>query len=122
MRFAYRFLRYYRYYSGKRLVFDLCLIAVILIFFFYFLDKSSMIDSLANNLKTEVSKLKTVKKPYTHDISSNSSSEVILPSRIPKSCFSSATRGCVCYDQYTTIIRDFPVDRCHDIVNGFARF
>ncbi len=124
MRFAYRFLRYYRYYSGKRLVFDLCLIAVILSFSFYFLDKSSMImiDSLTNNLKTEVSKLKTVKKPYAHDISSNSSSEVILPSRIPKSCFSSDTRGCVCYDQYTTIIRDFPVDRCHDIVNGFARF
>ncbi len=111
-----------RYYSGKRLVFDLCLIAVVLGFSFYFLNKSSMIYFLTNNLKTEVSKLKAVKKPYTHDIHSNSSSEVIPPSRIPKSCFSSDTRGCVCYDQHTTIIRDFPVDRCHDIVNGFAPF
>lgn len=122
MRFAYRFLRCYKYYSGKRLVFDLCLIAVVLSFFFYFFDKSSMIDSLTNNLKTEVSKLKTVKKPYTHDIPSNSSSEVISPSRIPKSCFSNDTRGCVCYDQHTTIIRDFPLDRCYDIVNGFSPF
>lgn len=111
-----------RYYSGKRLVFDLCLIAVVLGFSFYFLDKSSMIYFLTNNLKTEVSKLKTVKKSYSHDTPINSSSEVVLPSRIPKSCFSSDARGCVCYDQHTTIIRDFPMDRCRDIVNGFARF
>jgi len=52
----------------------------------------------------------------------SSYSESLVPSRIPKSCFSSDDRGCVCYDQYTIVIKDFPVDRCQDVVNGFARF
>lgn len=117
MRFAFRFLRYYKYYSGKRLVLDLCLILVILVCAFYFFDRNA-ISSMTGNLKTEVSKLKSVKKFRTSDVPIDSSSEV----RIPKSCFSSDTRGCVCYDQHTTIIGDFPLDRCQDIINGFSRF
>ena len=77
---------------------------------------------VVDHMKTEVSKLKSLNKPYAHDMSGESSSEGAAPSRIPKSCFSSNTRGCVCYDQHTIVIKDFPVDRCQDIVNGLARF
>lgn len=81
-----------------------------------------MVGFITNKLKTEVSKLKSVNKSYAHDISKDSPSEIVVPSRIPKSCFSSDIRGCVCYDQHTIIIKDFPVDRCEEVVNGFARF
>lgn len=122
MRFDYWFLRYYGRYASRRLVFNLCLIAIVLSFSFYFFSKSAMVGFITNKLKTEVSKLKSVNKSYAHDISKDSPSEFDVPSRIPKSCFSSDIRGCVCYDQHTIVIKDFPVDRCQDIVNGFARF
>lgn len=44
--------------------------------------------------------------------------EIAKAPRIPKSCFSSKSQGCVCYDQYTNRIKDFPVKRCEDIING----
>ncbi len=113
-------LRYYKYYSARRLVFDLCLIVAILGFSFYY--RSTMVDFVTGMVKTEVSKLKTSDKPYIHDAPKKISSDVIVSPRIPKSCFSSDARGCVCYDQHTTVIKDFPVDRCRDIVNGFSRF
>lgn len=115
MRFAYRLFRYYKYYSGTRLIFDLCLIAIIFGCVFYFFDKNAMVGFFTNNLKTEVSKLKSAKRSYASDITRDSSGDAVLPSRIPKSCFSSDTRGCVCYDQHTIIISDFPVSRCYDI-------
>jgi len=124
MRFDYWFLRYYKYYAGRKLIFDLCLIVVILSlgFTFYFFGRSTMAGFFVNHMKTEVSKLKSLKKSSIHDVSEESSSGDVALSRIPKSCFSSDTRGCVCYDQHTIVIKDFPVDRCRDIVNGFARF
>ena len=130
MRFYYSFFRYYKRYTRGRLIFDLCLIAVILSLAFYFFNiRSSMIRALTDNVKTEVLKLKSVNKSYVRDdstvppLSKNPSySGVTFPSRIPKSCLFSSTRDCVCYDQHTIVIRDFPLDRCLDIVNGFARF
>ena len=129
MRFYYSFFRYYKRYTRGRLIFDLCLIAVILSLAFYFFDnRSSMIRALTDNVKTEVLNLRSVKRSYVRDeatvpLSKNSSYYgVTFPSRIPKSCLFSSTRDCVCYDQHTIVIRDFPLDRCLDIVNGFARF
>ena len=88
-----------------------------------------MITALTDNVNTEVLKLKNLNRSHVRDdvtvpsLQKNSSySEVIFPSRIPKSCFSNDTRGCVCYDQHTIVIKNFPLDRCLDIVNGFARF
>lgn len=124
MRFDYLFLRDYRRYSGKRLIFDLCLIVVVLSLgsAFYFFGRSAMKGFFVDHMKTEVLKLNGLNKPYIHNMTDKSSSEDVALSRIPKSCFSSDTRGCVCYDQHTTVIKDFPVDRCQDIVNGFTRF
>ena len=122
MRFDYWLFRYYRRYGGRRPVFDLCLIAVVLSFSFYYFDRGAMLGFFTNKVKNEVSKLKSVNRSYTHDMSEDSSSVVVVPPRIPKSCFSSDTRGCVCYDQNTILIKDFPVDRCQEIINGFARF
>ena len=129
MRFYYSFFRYYKRYTRGRLIFDFCLIAVILSLSFYFFhNRSSMIMAFTDNVKTEVLKLRSVKRSYVPDeatdpLSKNSSySGVTFPSRIPKSCLFSSTRDCVCYDQHTIVIRDFPLDRCLDIVNGFARF
>lgn len=44
--------------------------------------------------------------------------EIAKAPRIPKSCFSSQSQGCVCYDQYTNRIKDFPEKRCRDIIDG----
>jgi len=81
-----------------------------------------MIGFFTDKVKTEVLKLNGVSKSYVPAVPENSSPGFVVPSRIPRSCFSSDTRGCVCYDQHTTVIKDFPVDRCQDIVNGFTRF
>ncbi|WP_350135847.1 hypothetical protein [Nitrosomonas sp.] len=121
MRFDYLFLRYYGRYAWRRLAFDLCLIVIILSFSFYFFDKSAMLGFFTNKVKTEVLKLKSVNRSYAFDKLEVSPPEVVPP-RIPKSCFSSDTRGCFCYDQHTIVIKDFPVDRCREIINGFSRF
>lgn len=123
MRFGYYwFLRYYKRHS---LVFWLA--AIILGFSFHFLYKTAMMNFLIDKVKTESLQLRSINKPYMHNapapsLSDSSYSESLVPSRIPKSCFSSADRGCVCYDQHTIVIRDFPLYRCLDIVNGLARF
>ena len=44
--------------------------------------------------------------------------EIAKAPRIPKSCLSSKSLGCVCYDQYLNRINDFPEKRCNDIING----
>lgn len=44
--------------------------------------------------------------------------EIARAPRIPKSCLSSKSNGCVCYDQYLNRINDFPEKRCRDIVSG----
>lgn len=44
--------------------------------------------------------------------------ELAKAPRIPKSCLSSQTNGCVCYDQYLNRIENFPEKRCKDIING----
>jgi hypothetical protein len=121
MRFDYWFLRYYKYYAARRLV-DLCLIAVASGFSLYFFNKSTMIDFFTSRVKTEVLKLKSVNKSNVRDKPDDLSSETAVPSSIPKFCISSDTRDCVCYNQHATVIKGFPVDRCQDIVNGFARF
>ncbi|SDX41840.1 hypothetical protein SAMN05216333_1314 [Nitrosomonas oligotropha] len=121
MRFDYWFLRYYKYYAARRLI-DLCLVAVVLIFSFYFFDKNAMIGSFTERVKTEVLKLKSVNRSYVRNGPSDLSSDAVTPFKIPKSCISSDARNCVCYDQHTTVITDFPVDRCQDIVNGLTRF
>jgi hypothetical protein len=121
MRIGYWFLRYYRRYHGGMSVFKLGLIALVLGFVFFF-GRIAMMDFFVDRVKTEVSKLQTMNRHYVHDIPENSSSEVVFPFRIPKSCFFSDIHSCVCYDQHTIMIKDFPVDRCQDIVNGFARF
>ena len=122
MRFYYSFFRYYKRHS---LV--LWLAAIILGFSFHFFYKTAMMNFLIDKVKTEALQLRNINKPYMHNapgpsLSDFSYSESLVPSRIPKSCFSSDTRGCVCYDQHTIVIRDFPLNRCLDIVNGFARF
>jgi len=122
MRFDYRFLRYCKSHTGGGLFFILSLIVIILSFSFYFFGRAAMIGFLANNARTEVLKLQSVSKSYVPDKSDDFSSVADSPSRIPKSCISGDSRDCICYDQYATVIRDFPVDRCQDIVNGFARF
>ena len=84
--------------------------------------------AFTDNVKTEVLKLRSLKRSYVREeatdplLKNSSYSGVTFPSRIPKSCLFSSTRDCVCYDQHTIVIRDFPLDRCLDIVNGFARF
>ena len=44
--------------------------------------------------------------------------EIAKAPRIPQSCLESASQGCVCYDQYLNRIKDFPVKRCKDIIEG----
>lgn len=123
MRLDYWLLRYYQYRFGRRLFFDLFLIFIILgLGFAFFFGRSAMIGFFTDKVKTEISKLQSVSKSYVPAVPNISSPEAIVSSRIPKSCFSSDARGCVCYDQHTTVIKDFPVDRCRDIVNGFSRF
>ncbi len=121
MRLGYWFFRYYKYRSGGKLVFNLFLIAIVLGFAVFF-SRIAMMSFLTDKVKTEISKLQSVSKSYVPAVLDISSPEAVISSRIPKSCFSSDARGCVCYDQYTTVIKDFPVDRCRDIVNGFSRF
>lgn len=123
MRFGYWFLRY-----CKRNSLILFLAVIVLGFSFHFLYRTAMMSFLIDKVKAEVLKLPSVNKsqirsvpvPSLSDTSVYSESPV--PSRVPKSCFSSDDRGCVCYDQYTIVIRDFPADRCQDVVNGFSRF
>jgi hypothetical protein len=116
MRYGYYdFLRYYRRNSVV-----LWLAGIILGFSFLFLYRTAMVSFMVDKVKTEILKLQTFNKSHTQGITSSHSEAV--PSRIPKSCFSSDARGCVCYDQYTVVIKDFPEDRCRDVVNGFARF
>lgn len=81
-----------------------------------------MFDFITDKVKTEILKLPSINKPHIHSAPVPSHSESLVPSRIPKSCFFSDARGCVCYDQHAIIIKDFPADRCQDIVNGFALF
>ncbi|MBV6446688.1 hypothetical protein [Nitrosomonas sp.] len=122
MRFSYWFLRYY-----KRNSLVLFLIVIVLGFFFNFLYRTAMISFLTDKVKAEILNLRSINKPSIGGLpvsplsDTSSDSESIVPSRIPKSCFSS-DRGCVCYDQYTIVIKDFPLDQCQNIVNGFARF
>lgn len=111
----YWFLRHY-----KRNSMVLWLAAIVLGFSFFFLYRIAMIGFFTDRVKTEVLKLQTLNKPYTQGVTSSNSE--VVPSRIPKSCFSSDARGCVCYDQHTIVIKDFPVDSCQEIINGFARF
>ena len=44
--------------------------------------------------------------------------EIAKAPRIPKSCLTNKTTGCVCYDQYLNRIKDFPEKRCLDIIDG----
>lgn len=87
-----------------------------------------MFDFITDKVKAEILKLPSISRSHIHSapvpsLSDTSSySESLVPSRIPRSCFFSDPRGCVCYDQHTIVIKDFPVDRCQDIVNGFTRF
>lgn len=104
-----------------RSVFNLCLVAFVLGFAFFF-GRIAIIGLFADKAKTEISNLKIVNRLTVHDMPVDSSLEAAVPSRIPKSCFFNNTRSCVCYDQHTVVIKDFPVDRCQDIVNGLARF
>lgn len=128
MRFDYWLFNYYRRYARRRLIFDLCVIVVFLSLIFYFFDnKSAVVSAFTSNVQTGISKLEIMKRLRDRNevaapSSSKNSSEVIFPSTAPRSCLSSDARGCVCYDQYTVVIRDFPEDRCQDIVKGFARF
>ena len=123
MRFSYWFLRYY-----KRNSLVLFLIVIFLGFFFSFLYRTAMISFLTDKLEAKILNFQSINKPSIGGLpvsplsDTSSYSESLVPSRIPKSCFSSHDRGCVCYDQYTIVIKDFPVDRCQDVVNGFARF
>lgn len=116
MRYIYH--GFFRYYSRNSLV--ILLVLIVLGFSFHFLYRTAMVSFMADKVKTEILKLRTFNKSHTQSITSSHSEAV--PSRIPKSCFSSDARGCVCYDQYTVVIKDFPEDRCRDVVNGFARF
>lgn len=118
---GYRFLRYYKYQSRSRLIFDLFLIAIFLGFAIFF-SRIVMMSFLTDKVKTEISKLQSVSKSYVPVVPGSSSPGIAVPSRVPKSCISGDSRDCVCYDQYTTVIKDFPLDRCQEIVNGFSRF
>ena len=119
MRLSYWFFRYYRRHS-----LILCLALIVLGFSFHFLYRTAMVSFLIDKVEAVVLKLPSINKPSIGvlPVSPLSDSESIVPSRIPKSCFSSDDRGCVCYDQHTIVIKDFPVDRCQDVVNGFTRF
>ncbi|SDX42062.1 zonular occludens toxin domain-containing protein [Nitrosomonas oligotropha] len=44
--------------------------------------------------------------------------EIAKAPRVPLSCLSSKSQGCICYDQYMNRIKDFPVKRCEDIIKG----
>ena len=44
--------------------------------------------------------------------------EIAKAPRIPQSCLDNKSQGCVCYDQYLNRIKDFPVKRCKDIIEG----
>ncbi|MER0172140.1 MAG: hypothetical protein DU489_16420 [Nitrosomonas sp.] len=117
---------FFRYYRPNSLVF--CLAVIVLGFSFHFLYRIAMIDFITDKAKAEILKLPSINRPHIHSTplpslsDSAADSEAGISSKIPKSCFSSDARGCVCYDQHTIVIKDFPVDRCQDIVDGFARF
>ncbi|MDR4520008.1 MAG: zonular occludens toxin domain-containing protein [Nitrosomonas sp.] len=44
--------------------------------------------------------------------------ELAKAPRIPKSCIRRNYDNCICYDQFTNRIDDFPVKRCNDIIDG----
>jgi hypothetical protein len=123
MRFGYWFFRYYRRNS-----LILFLAVIVLGFSFHFLYRTAMMSFLIDKIKAEVLKLPSINKsqirsaPVPSLSDTSVYSESLVPSRIPKACFSSDDRGCVCYDQYTIVIKDFPSARCRDVVNGFSRF
>lgn len=131
----------------KRLIFLVCLICVLMGVIGYFMNKSTMLgfgkaeaavkseqsktaDSfMGNDYQPSASSTKTTTpdKPlplnqapdiYHYLPKDPAFPEIAKAPRIPKSCFSSKSQGCVCYDQYTNRIKDFPEKRCLDIIAG----
>lgn len=131
----------------KRLIFLLTLVVVLIGVIYYFGSQSTMFGSVVKkddvkqqqNLFSDeslnnVSVTQTVPKQSTIADTNYRLSEApdiyyYLPKdpdfpeiskspRIPQACLENIAQGCVCYDQYNNRIKDFPVKRCKDIING----
>lgn len=131
----------------ESMIFLVCLICVLIGVISYFMNKSTMLgfgkaedavkseqsktaDSfLGNDYQSSASSTKTTTpdKPlplnqapdiYHYLPKDPAFPEISKAPRIPKACFENKLRGCICYDQYTNIIKDFPEKRCKDIVAG----
>jgi zona occludens toxin len=128
----------------KRLIFLVCLIAVLAGAISYFMNKSTMLgfgkaeaamkpeqsktsDSFMDNTGTTTTKATAPDKPlplnqapdiYHYMPKDPAFPEIAKAPRIPSACLSSKSNGCVCYDQYQNRINDFPEKRCNDIVSG----
>lgn len=131
----------------KRLIFLVCLIAVLGGVISYFMNQSTMLGFGKAEASAKVEK----EKPSTFmggdyqfpDSAAKASSvpdkalplsqapdiyhflpkdpafpEIAKAPRLPVACLSSKANGCVCYDQYNNRINDFPLKRCTDIING----
>lgn len=130
----------------KRLIFLGALVSFLLIFISYMISNSSMlgfggpsetIDAVLPELPTanyslnstpqakkdsakpdSILPLESAPSIYYYLPRDSNYPELARAPRIPKSCIRRDYESCVCYDQFTNRINDFPLRRCNDIVDG----